>query len=155
MKGPKKRLPRPLRRVLFYLVQWTWGLPQNLVGALLLPFLPGKHVFRHGALITIYRQLKFTKNRSGFSLGMFIYIPETWNDHDRDHLSVHEFGHSIQSLLLGPFYLLVVGLPSVIWSTRYSRNYKEYRQLGINYTDRFPENEADRLGERATGKKPY
>ena len=155
MERFRKKLPRPLRGILFYLIQWTWGLPQNLIGLLLLPFLRGKRRFFHGALITEYKRLSFTKNRSGFSLGMFIYIPETWSEHDKKHLSVHEYGHTVQSLYLGPFYLLAVGLPSVIWCARYARRLERYRMRGVRYTDRFPENEADRLGERATGMKPH
>jgi hypothetical protein len=32
----------------------------------------------------------------------------------------HELGHSIQSLILGPLYLIVIGLPSWIWFTWYN-----------------------------------
>lgn len=149
------KIPKPLRAILFYFLQWTWGLPQNLAGLLLLPFLRGRRYRFHGALVTVYRRLSFTKNRSGFSLGSFIFIPEAWSDYDKEHIVVHEYGHTVQSLILGPFYLLVVGLPSCIWSHRYTRRSTVYRSRGVSYTDRFPEHDADRLGEYATGKKPY
>lgn len=29
----------------------------------------------------------------------------------------HELGHTIQSMMLGPLYLLVIGLPSICWAT--------------------------------------
>jgi hypothetical protein len=148
-------IPKPLRAVLFHLVQWTWGLPQNLVGLLLLPFLRGERRRYHGALVTVYRKQRLINNNAGFSLGSFIFIPETWSAYDKEHIVVHEYGHTVQSLILGPLYLFVVGLPSCIWMHRYNRRRSVYRGRGVNYTDRFPEHGADRLGEYVTGKKPY
>ena len=49
------------------------------------------------------------------SLGSFIF----WSRSDSAIIVIcnnnraHEYGHSIQSLIFGPFYLLVVGLPSI------------------------------------------
>ena len=149
------KIPKPLRAVLFHLVQWTWGLPQNLLGLLLLPIFRGERFRFHGALVTVYKKLRFIKNRSGFSLGSFIFLPESWSDCERKHLTVHEYGHTVQSLILGPVYLFVVGLPSCAWSHRYLRRSAIYRSRGIAYTDRFPEHSADRLGEYATGEKPH
>lgn len=149
------KIPKPVRGVLFHLVQWTWGLPQNAAGLLLLPFLRGERFRYHGALVTVYKRLSFTANRSGFSLGEFIFIPEAWSEHDKEHLVVHEYGHTVQSLMLGPLYLPVVGLPSLIWSRRYEHRRSAYRGRGVAYTDKFPEHSADRLGEYATGEKPY
>lgn len=155
MKKTFEKIPKPLRAVLFHFLQWTWGLPQNLVGLLLLPIFRGERFRFHGALVTVYRRLRFSKNRAGFSLGSFIFLPETWTEYDKKHLVVHEYGHTVQSLILGPFYLFLVGLPSVIWSHRYDRRVSVYRSRGVAYTDRFPEHGADRLGEYATGEKPY
>lgn len=149
------KIPKPVRGVLFHLLQWTWCLPQNLAGLVLLPFLRGERYRYHGALVTVYRRLKRFSNRSGFSLGSFIFIPEAWSAHDKKHLVVHEYGHTVQSLMLGPLYLPVVGLPSLLWSRRYDRRLIAYRIRGVAYTDRFPENGADRLGEYVTGEKPY
>lgn len=143
------------RGALFTLVQWTWGLPQNLLGAALLPVLRGRRFRYHGALVTVYRGFGRLLGNSGFSLGSFIFMPETWSDYEREHIVVHEYGHSVQSLMLGPLYLPVVAIPSVIWSKRYSKKHAAYRKRGIAYTDRFPENDADRLGEAVTGEKTY
>ncbi len=150
-----KRAGKFIRGALFALMQWTWGLPQNLVGAALLPLFRGRRFRYHGALVTVYRGMRKLTDNSGFSLGSFIFIPEAWSDHDKEHVVVHEYGHSVQSLILGPLYLPVVALPSVIWSRRYTKRWKTYRARGIGYTDRFPENDADRLGEAVTGEKPY
>lgn len=149
------KIPKPLRAALFHILQWTWGLPQNLVGALLLPILRGERYRFHGAVVTVYNNVRFLSNRDGFSLGSFIFIPRGWSEYDREHLRVHEYGHSVQSLILGPLYLPAVALPSVIWVRVYAKRRAVYRSRAVEYTDRFPENWADRLGEYATGERPY
>ena len=56
---------------------------------------------------------------------------------------MHEKGHRIQSKILGPFYLIVIGLPSLIWATLHS----SVRRLGtIDYFSFYTEKWADRLG---------
>lgn len=154
MKRPFSKLPKALRGFMFFLIQWTWGLPQNLFGAFVSLFLRGERFRYHGALVTVYRRSRLVDNRSGFSLGTFIFMPESWNEQERKHLVVHEYGHSVQSLFLGPLYFFVVAIPSVIWCSRFTRNCTAYWERGIGYTDRFPENQADKLGERVTGEKP-
>ncbi len=155
MKRRFLKIPKAIRAVTFYLLQWLWGLPQNLFGALAALVLRGTRFRYHGAVVTLYRPVKFLSNKSGFSLGMFIFMPEGWSEEVRRRLVVHEYGHTVQSLLLGPLYLIVVGLPSVIWSRRYYKRPRRFIERGVTYTDRFPENEANRLGEYATGEKPY
>lgn len=155
MKKAFQKIPKPIRTVLFYALQWTWGLPQNLFGALAALVLKGRRFRYHDALVTLYKPVSFMSNRYGFSLGMFIFMPEGWPESAQKRLVVHEYGHTVQSLIIGPFYLPAVGLPSVLWSKRYSRRNDRYVTRGVSYTDRYPENWADRAGEYATGEKPY
>ena len=83
---------------LYNLAQWTWGLPQTLAGfALYMAHRRDKHYDYNGARATVWNR------NDGVSLGKYIFAPD-----DEDMLS-HEYGHSRQSLLLGPFYLLAVG----------------------------------------------
>jgi len=58
-----------------------------------------------------------------FSLGIFIFLPDSYTP-----MSVyeHELGHSKQSTVLGPFYFLVVCIPSVIWSYIRNKYDKDY-----------------------------
>ncbi|MBO4848836.1 MAG: hypothetical protein J5586_06765 [Clostridia bacterium] len=147
-----KKLPRALRAILFHLLQLTWCLPQNLLGAAAALVFRGKRYRYHGSLVTLYRGEKRAEKLGAFSLSAFIFIPETWSEDYRRSVAVHEYGHVVQSLMLGPLYLPVVGLPSVIWSRRFGKHYSRYRTRGVGYTDRFPENSADRLGERYTGE---
>lgn len=83
---------------LFALVQWTWGLPQTLMGlCLMFRYRRCRRRFMNGAVV-IYHDGTF----GGVSLGMFVFVngsrPERWIS----DAEVHEYGHSVQSLLLGP-----------------------------------------------------
>ena len=85
----------------FYLVlQFTWGAIQNVLGFLL--FLKNIRCEHEG-------------DWGGVSLGAFIFINGKRGDEYKKTVSVHEYGHTIQSLILGPLYLFVVGIPSFVW----------------------------------------
>ena len=59
----------------------------------------------------------------------------------------HEYGHTFQSALLGPLYLLAVGLPSYIWANLPQMETKRSVRH-IPYESRYPENWAEALGRR-------
>lgn len=93
--------------VIYIVLQCTWGLVQTAAGFLLfLWYRRCPHEWFEGAV-----QTRWDKT-GGISLGMFIFTPKRYGD----LLTAHEYGHTIQSLILGPCYLLLVGLPSVIWA---------------------------------------
>lgn len=76
--------------------------------------------------------------RGGISLGNTIVvrrpysaIPNTW---------AHEYGHTRQSLYLGPLYLFVVGLPSLLWAAFWNPGMK------ASYYSFYTEKWADKLG---------
>ena len=130
--------PKRMNEKLYRAIQCTWGLPQTLAGlGVYLAHARCPHSEFHGAVVTEW------PNRSGLSLGMFLFVPDTADE----QLLVHEFGHSAQSLALGPLYLLAVGLPSVTWAKcppvvrwRCARNIPYYTFL--------PERNASALGSR-------
>ena len=63
-----------MKKFLFYFVQWTWGIIQNLLGLILFLFLAGRnHRVFHGALITTW------KLGSSLSLGMFIFTARPYD----------------------------------------------------------------------------
>jgi hypothetical protein len=105
---------------------WLWQLPQNVIGFIVSHFLPfDGDAYRHNGKWSV-------------ALGEYVivsrYAPE---------LTIqHEYGHVSQSRLLGPLYLIVVGVPSFIMAT--------LTLCGVlsseRYYDRWPENWADRLG---------
>lgn len=127
----------------YRLWQWTWGLPQTLAGlvlALKYRRCPRKRV--GGAVATLH-----DGNWGGVSLGMFIFVPGGLKPEREADLISHEYGHTFQSALLGPLYLLIVGLPSFLWANL-PRNVKRRALKRIPYESHYPENWAERLGRR-------
>ncbi len=135
-----------LTGLLLQLILFPWQLPQNLLG---LGF--GLYLRCRGRIA----EMKWERNRcflrtdTAVSLALFIFWKIDYDDPVFFLPSVnreHEYGHSIQSLLLGPLYLPVVGLPSYL-RTVYARWY--YQKHGVRwegYYAGFPESWADRLG---------
>jgi hypothetical protein len=79
--------------------------------------------------VSVYRTDRLI---GGMSLGQVILLGQAIGPHSE----AHEYGHCRQSRILGPFYLLVVGVPSLI--SRMFPSDTWYR--------RWPESWADRLG---------
>ena len=86
----------------------------------------------------------------GLSLGHFIFIsrrdrtPDLRGD---DTLLRHEYGHTIQSHMLGWLYLPVVGVPSITQAVFCFVSARlGHPGPGYRYYQRYPENWADRLG---------
>ncbi|MBR3645349.1 MAG: hypothetical protein IKN54_02935 [Lachnospiraceae bacterium] len=134
--------------------QWIWGLPQTLVGSVLYIKNKGRiHCNYHGACVTIW-------DREGsISLGKFIFIDRTECKFEKDELIyidqstlVHEYGHTIQSIILGPLYLIVIGLPSIIWCN-HPYFVKKRKEKKISYFEPFFERTANILGEAVTKQK--
>lgn len=75
--------------------------------------------------------------RGGISLGQYVIVNKYFLDNP--NMWLHEYGHCRQSLYLGPLYLLVIGLPSLIWAALYKPGKGSYYDF---YTEKW----ADRLG---------
>jgi hypothetical protein len=122
-----------IRRLLF-----LWELPQLFLGFFMYALLRKKITYRQS-----YRDASVFAVKGfpgGISLSWLIFI----NEKEAADVQVvrHEYGHSIQSLMLGWLYLIVVGLPSIIRASRWNRlklNIKDYYRG-------FPENWANALG---------
>ena len=134
-----------VKRILFISLQCTWGILPTLVG--LFFFLKLKdypHKTYCGCIDTIW------DTRSGLSLGLFIFTP---NDgiKDADKIRVHEYGHCIQSIVLGPLFT-VVGIISLVWG-RHPYFAKLREEKNLPYTACFVESWASKWGELATGEE--
>ncbi len=135
-------------RALYILIQCTWGLLQTLAGlAVFLRERRQPRFWYHGAVVTRWRS-----PGASVSLGMFVFVSDALEEPDARPTLVHEYGHTLQSLLLGPLYLLVIGLPSLTWGfhPHFVRRRREER---LPYTAFFTERWASRWGEKATGEK--
>ncbi|MHB1377742.1 MAG: hypothetical protein ACYCXB_10060 [Candidatus Humimicrobiaceae bacterium] len=115
-----------------------WELPQILL-ALILYAIMKKRIIK--AIDYKDSKVFFVKDFSGgISLSFIIFL----NEIDLNNLKAikHEYGHTIQSLYLGWFYLVIVGLPSIIRASIW----KHYKLEDKKYYEGFPENWADLLG---------
>lgn len=133
--------------------QCTWGIFQTVLGFML--FLKNykcKHYIYHGAIITEWN------NTTSISLGVFVFVTDKpfftekyKNEFTQEELSkrllVHEYGHTIQSLILGPLYLIVIGIPSTLWGVLMA---KKRRENQIPYCTFFTESWANKCGEYVT-----
>ena len=132
-----------LSRVCLRAVHAVWGLPQNVIGAAaaLVTFRRPHYAFRT-AFVTEWPL------GSGLSLGLFVFVPSNCPQ----RLLMHEYGHCVQSLMLGPLYLPLIVLPSLLWAGLPA--FERIRRVrGISYFDMPIEHWADVLGERHAGGK--
>lgn len=121
-------------KTLLQILLYIWQLPQNLVGIII-----GLFYKTDNTLLYKDKVVRVcSKFPGGISLGntlivsKFPYNKQTWNT------VKHEWGHTRQSILLGPLYLLVVGIPSLIWAGIYDKTKGSYFSF---YTERW----ADKL----------
>ena len=113
-------------RALFYLLQFTWGLPVNLAGLTVFLFCRKRwHSERFCNSVVTY----LPGNRGGLSLGVFIFL-SIHNPRESGPLCAHEYGHTVQCLFLGPLYWFVVAIPSVVWCYLFDGYRKKH---GISY----------------------
>jgi hypothetical protein len=126
------------------MIKYLYQLPQNLLGLILIVLFRGKKLQDYND-----KKVYLVKGYFIISLGDYILISKRWyNSWDVyspwvDRFLAHEYGHCRQSEILGPLYLIIVGIPSFIFNQISQHN----RKFAVNYYNRFPENWADKLGK--------
>ena len=147
-----------MKGTLYFIWQWTWGFLQSSLGLVnFMLHIRDKHYFYHGAVITEWQ------DKSSVSVGMFVFVTSQPYFYDKlkseytmeelsQRLLVHEYGHTIQSLILGPLYLILIGIPSTLWGFLPSLN-KKRKTERLSYFSFFTEKWANNLGEKVTGQK--
>lgn len=115
---------------------FAWSLPQNILGCLLWCICQCGGAYVH---VESGRVVTFWRSTGGVSLGSFIFM----NQADSDNTFKHEFGHTLQSRILGPFYLFVIGIPSIMWA--WVR--RKCRMWDVSYYSFYTEKWADKLGK--------
>ena len=133
-----------MKKLFFILLNCTWGALTTLVG--LVFFLKMRKRYPH----TTYRGCIDTRwdTRTGLSLGLFIFTPRE-DIPDSQKIRVHEYGHVIQSIVLGPLFL-IPGFISLWWGHNIARLRKA--QPNLRYTSNFVEAWASKWGELTTGE---
>jgi len=101
----------------------------------------------HGAQLCVHSG-KF----GGLSMGKFIFASRRYRSAQMHRICLHEYGHCIQSLILGPLYLPVVAIPSALWCNLPAC--KSYRaKNNVDYYSFYTEKWADRLAYICITKK--
>lgn len=117
---------------------FLWQLPQNLLALVVLLF--SKDVerldYRHYCFVL---KVKLPQKVGGVSLGNFALISPDCV-HDEFTIRHEADGHTVDSMIFGPLYLLVIGLPSVLHLLWYNRK----RPAGQSYYDFYTECWANR-----------
>ena len=143
-----------MKERLFNIVQLIWGFPQYLLGFII--FFINRTCVQFNFK---YAHVTMWNKPYSMSLGKFIFLtnnPYPYVDDNNtienvyQKIMVHEYGHSIQSLILGPLYLIVIGIPSYTWGSipLISMWRKKHN---ISYFDIYCEKNANTLGEKITG----
>lgn len=94
-----------------FILDWIWELPQTLIGELYRLIIKDKIIYTVN--MDNGRKVNFLDpKKGGVSFGKQVFLSTKY-----PYIYVeHELGHSKQSRMLGPLYLLVIGLPSFIHS---------------------------------------
>lgn len=111
----KKKTKKVLFAILYWAISLTWGLPLSLIGLMVagfcIVFLKGKP-HKNGCTFIV----EIGGNWGGLELGCtaicgnYSTTDVAWYEHTRRH----EFGHSLQHLILSVFFLPIIGIPSAI-----------------------------------------
>lgn len=128
-----------MKKVKNFIFNWVWQLPQNLVGLIWKELNTVVPDIRNALPEQKYK-IYYQKFKGSVSLGKYIFIYAGTSNIEKT--IKHEVGHYKQSKMLGPLYLLVIGIPSIIWASLravfpYFRKY--------NYFDFYTEKWANKL----------
>ena len=112
---------RKFLKVILFLFLFIWELLQNLVGFLYLKLSKYKFTVRYFLNGNVQIKYYYAKEfPGGLTLGEFIFT-------DGPQHVKHERGHVIQSRILGPFYLPVIGVNSLLHAAfHHCKNYVHF-----------------------------
>ncbi len=127
-----------------------WTLPQTLLGACLYFYLNlsvgNTYYYVHRGYFSYFIFGAYSKpKKQGISLGLFGFLP---GGQASSSAQIHEYGHFLQSLIFGPLYLPLIGIPLFcfnLWDDLFHKSHtlvarKEW------IASRFPESWASKLG---------
>ncbi len=104
-------------KLLKMLFLFLWQLPQNIIGTFCTLSYDKLHPYytRDGDLVDVYFKKWF---RSGVSFGDIIILDSAFDQGvpiKTLYIAIyHEHGHQVQSRILGPLYLIIIGIPSLL-----------------------------------------
>lgn len=118
-------------------LKYIWQLPQNIIALIYLGYLITENQI---PAVEKYKGAKvYTKYSSGcVTLGNYIFV----SSRATENTIKHEWGHTRQSLLLGPLYLIIIGIPSILWAVTH-KTIAPDKSYNWFYTEAW----ADKLGD--------
>lgn len=130
---------KPYQKILYYVLNLTWGLPMTLIGlaASVALIATGRMPIRNAGC---WRFI-VGDNWGGVSLGLCTITDSTPNY----HTIAHEYGHSLQNALWGPLFIFVIAIPSVFRYWLYRWQVKHHKKPLI-YEGIWFESQASRWG---------
>lgn len=123
-----------LNRIIFG-VLFLWQLPQNILALILMPTFKELKLLSYDNYCYCFR---IKGMAGGISLGSFSFISNYIAD-DNAIVAHEQIGHVTQSHILGWLYLIVIGLPSLIWCRIYKKLGYE-GQYNIFFTEKWANN---------------
>ena len=124
------------------LSDWVWQLPQNLLGVLWKDIKKSSIIteISNNDIESVGAKAYLTKAGGAVTLGKYVFISQIYRD--QGMTIKHECGHVKQSKMLGPLYLIVIGVPSIFhaWLNDYIGCDKE-----SGYSHFYTEKWADKL----------
>ena len=124
------------------LILFIWQLPQHIVALIYFGYLV--MMCKDLGVDSRYKQAIVIPciMRGAITLGNYVFVG--LNSEYRKTVK-HELGHTIQSKILGPLYLIVIGIPSITYCGL-RRLFPSLRKK--NYYDFFSEKSANYLSEK-------
>lgn len=95
------------------LLSWLWQAPQNILGWLAYTMIKGHEICTKEICEGFIKCKLSIGFPGGVTLGNYIILGNI------SHLQ-HELGHTKQSQILGPLYLLIIGIPSLLHAAIHS-----------------------------------
>lgn len=99
-----------MKRIWKFIEDWIWQLPQNLCGIVYKSSIKDNIISSLNTDSDYIISLK--RSNGGVTLGKYIFVYQRYSDLSK--VIQHETGHAKQSRILGPLYLIVIGIPSII-----------------------------------------
>ena len=96
-----------------FFINYIWQFIQNTLGIIYKGYLKDNIITRVDYSATDY-ECYLTRSGGGITLGRFIFVNQHFTDLEETIL--HEIGHVKQSRILGPLYLIIIGIPSISWA---------------------------------------
>lgn len=131
---------KKITQILLYI----WQLPQNILGLMLFWWYEYHSAYTRRDTHKGINYLMADAMKGGISLGNYVILSYYYtfyvNWKDREAVN-HEWGHTRQSRMLGPLYLFVIGIPSILHAAVHSRWCKQK-----SYYHFWTEKWADKLG---------